>query len=148
MKTKWTQLWCGNDRLGKVNIKRGIFQGDSFSPLMFILALAPLSSILNNMKSGYTLSGGIKINHFLYMHDLKLIGKNRREIESLTHTVRVFSGDIGMDFGVEKCATLSIKRERERRRHQALICRRLKPLREPFLKKVKEAPEMRRTPGL
>lgn len=65
---------------------------------------------LDNMKSGYTLSGGIKINHFLYMHDLKLIGKHRREIESLTHTVRVFSEDIGMAFGVEKCATLSIKR--------------------------------------
>ena len=68
--------------------------------------------ILSDMKAGYILPGGNRINHLLYMDDLKLIGKNKSEIESLTHTVRVFSSDISMDFGIEKCATLSIKRGR------------------------------------
>ena len=37
-----------------------------------------------------------KINHLLFIDDLKLYGKNDRETESLLHTVRVFSKDIGM----------------------------------------------------
>ena len=33
-----------------------------------------------------------------------------REIEFLLQTVRLFSEDIKMEFGIEKCATLSMKR--------------------------------------
>ena len=78
-------------------------------PLLFVIALTPLSMILSDMKASYihVLPGGNKINHLLYMDDL---GKNKSEIESLTHTVRGFSSDVRMDFGIEKCAALSIKR--------------------------------------
>ena len=38
----WTVMLCaGNSELGEVNIKRGIFQGDSLSPLVFVLVLIP-----------------------------------------------------------------------------------------------------------
>ena len=37
-----------------ISIKNGIFQGDSLSPLLFCLALAPLSNLLNNTNMGYT----------------------------------------------------------------------------------------------
>ena len=37
---KWKVMLCsGNSELGKVQIKRGIFHGDSLSPLVFVLAL-------------------------------------------------------------------------------------------------------------
>ena len=36
-------LFSGNSESGEVEIKRGIFQGDSLSPLVFVLALIPLS---------------------------------------------------------------------------------------------------------
>ncbi len=39
MKTWRTNLTANNDSLGKVCIRRGIFQGDSLSPLLFVLAL-------------------------------------------------------------------------------------------------------------
>ena len=39
-------LRAGNSELGKFDIKRGIFQGDSLSPLVLVLALIPLSLIL------------------------------------------------------------------------------------------------------
>ena len=43
---KWKVMLCsGNSELGQVKIKRGIFQGDSLSPLVFVLALIPLSLI-------------------------------------------------------------------------------------------------------
>ena len=37
---KWKVMLCsGDSELGKVEIKQGIFQGDSLSPLVFVLAL-------------------------------------------------------------------------------------------------------------
>ena len=44
------------------------------------------------------------------MDDLKLYVSNEKSIESLIQTVRVFSNDIGMEFGVEKCAVLTMKK--------------------------------------
>ena len=106
-----TQLTaCGKD-LGEVSIRRGIFQGDSLSPLLFVIAMLPHSSVLNESAAGYQLSKKEgKITHLLFMDDLKLYGRNEKEINSLVHTVRVFSSDIGMDFGIEKCAMMVMKR--------------------------------------
>ena len=43
----WKVMLCsGNSELGEVEIKQGIFQGDSLYPLVFVLALIPLSLIL------------------------------------------------------------------------------------------------------
>ena len=42
------------------------------------------------------------------MDDLKLYGKSSNELESLLNTVWIFSTDISMEFGLEKCAKLTI----------------------------------------
>jgi len=82
---------------GKVSIRRRIFQGDSLSPLRFVIAMSPLTHILRQHDAGYRLGDGHrKINHLLFMDDLKLYGKNDREMESLVHTARVFREGIGM----------------------------------------------------
>ena len=40
---KWGTLLSSNgNELGKVDIRRGIFQGDSFSPLLFVMVIYPL----------------------------------------------------------------------------------------------------------
>ena len=44
------------------------------------------------------------------MDDLKLYAMNEKGVDSLIQTVRVFSEDIGMEFGIEKCAVLVMKR--------------------------------------
>ena len=37
---KWNVILCsGNSELGEVEIKRGIFQGDSLSPLVFVFSI-------------------------------------------------------------------------------------------------------------
>ena len=109
---KWnTELMANGEKLGKVEIKRGIFQGDSLSPLLFVLALIPLSLVLRKERYGYRLGKDrTSINHLLFMDDLKVYGKNKDEVDGLVNTVRIFSEDIGMKFGIKKCAVLILKR--------------------------------------
>jgi hypothetical protein len=111
---KWcTTLESEGENLGRVHIKRGIFQGDSLSPLLFIMSLIPLSMILRKVTLGYEFKTKVKVNHLLYMDDLKLFSKSKAEVESLVHTVRIFSDDIGMKFGMDKCAIVTLKRGKQ-----------------------------------
>ena len=43
------------------------------------------------------------------MDDIKLFAKMKKKLETLMHTVRIYSQDIGMEFGTEKCAMLVMK---------------------------------------
>ena len=95
---------CG-EFLGNVNIRRGIFQGESLSPLLFVICMRPLTGILRKVPMGYTLKCGENLNHLLFIDDLKIYGKSERETNSL-----VFSADVGMEFGTKKCSTLVLKR--------------------------------------
>ena len=44
------------------------------------------------------------------MDDLKLNSRNGEKLDSLVQTIRIFSKDIGMEFGIEKCAMLVIEK--------------------------------------
>ena len=78
---------------------------------MSVLALIPLSLILRKVKAAFEFSESKeKINNLLFMDDLKLYSQNEEGLDSLVQTVRVFSEDIGMEFGIEKSATLVMER--------------------------------------
>ena len=48
---QWKLMLCsGNSELRKVEIKRGIFQEESFSTLVFVLALSPIRFIVRKAK--------------------------------------------------------------------------------------------------
>ena len=96
-----------------MKIRHGIFQGDSVSPILFVLMMIPLTLVLRHTKTSYELKkGGQKINHLLFMDDLKLFVKNEDQIDSLVNTVKIFSEDIKMEFGLPKCGVLIMKRGR------------------------------------
>ena len=109
---KWKVMLCaGNSELREVDIKQGFFQGDSLSPLVLVLALILLRLMLRKTKVVYEFSGNKeKINHPLFMDDLKLYSHNEKELASLVQAIRIFSKDIGMKFGKEKCAILVIEK--------------------------------------
>ena len=107
-----TELTARGEVPGTVDIKRGIFQGDSLSPLLFVMVMIPLSMILNEDESNKGVELGNadgKVNHLLFMDDLKLYARGEDELASLVSVVEGYSRDIGMEFGMEKCAVLTME---------------------------------------
>ncbi|XP_078050794.1 uncharacterized protein LOC144477179 [Augochlora pura] len=99
-----------------IKIKTGIFQGDSLSALWFCMSLNPLSNALNNTNYGYAIKTDNtthhKINHLLYMDDIKLYGSNTTHITGILKIVENITTDIGMEFGMNKCKQLHIEKGR------------------------------------
>lgn len=49
-----------------------------------------------------------RLTHLLYMDDLKLYAETQDKLESLINVARMFSDDIGMKFGLDKCGIINI----------------------------------------
>ena len=86
--------------LGNVEIWTGIFQGDSLSPLLFVLCIVALRKVKFHCEFGDKLT---RLNHLLLMDDLELFAKSHDQIDSVMNTVNKFSEDIEMEFRMKKC---------------------------------------------
>ena len=110
MKNWRVELTAGGKSLAETKVQRGIFRGDALPPLLFIIAMMPQNHIFRKCMARYKLSRSQEdVNHLMYMDDIKLFVKNEKELETLIHTIRIYSQDIGMEFGIEKCALLVMK---------------------------------------
>ena len=88
---------------GEADINGGVFQGNSLSPLLFVLCKVPLTWLLRRAKAGYKWNNQeFKLNHLLFIDDLKLFAKSKNQIDSLVQTVHIFSDDVGIEFGIKK----------------------------------------------
>ena len=73
MKTWRVELIAEGRRLAEAKIQRGIFQGDTLSPLLIITAMMALNNILRKYTARHKLSRSQEnINHLMYMDDIKL----------------------------------------------------------------------------
>lgn len=115
--TKWStkiSLPAGNVETEAISIKCGIFQGDSLSALWFCLAMNPLSNMLNNTTYGFQLKNKgrnvLKISHLAYIDDFKLYTSSTQQLQNMLHSVKIFSDDIKMSFGLDKCRVINIQR--------------------------------------
>ena len=71
------ELTASNQRLRNLKIRPGIFQGNIPSPLLFVLVTILLILGSRHKPTSYELKkGGKKINHLLFMDDLKLFTEN------------------------------------------------------------------------
>ena len=106
---QWKLLLSSNGSdLCEVDVNSGIFQGDSLSPLIFVICMIPLSLLSRKVKASYEWGRKeFKLNHLLYMGDLKLFGKSEDQIDRL---VIIFIEDIGMEFGLKKCGVVIRKK--------------------------------------
>ena len=73
--------------------------------------MIPLRLILRKAKVAYEFSESKeKINHLLFVDDLKLYSQSEKGLDSLVQTVCVFSEDIEMEFDIEKFAILVMEK--------------------------------------
>ena len=78
---------------------------------------------LRKINMGYKLGKNApSLNNLFFMDYLKVYGKSEKEIDSLVKTVKMCCKDIGMEFGVSKCATLVMKRGK-RAHSDGIVCR-------------------------
>ena len=78
---KWTttlKVKAKNNQImsDPIRIQRGLYQGDSLSPLWFYFALNPLSHLLKRTNYGFGIHSDNqeirRLNHLTYMDDIKL----------------------------------------------------------------------------
>ena len=50
-----------------------------------------------------------KINHLMCVNNSTLFAKNEKELDILIQRIKIYSLDIGMEFGIEKCNMLVMK---------------------------------------
>ena len=99
-----------NKSLTEEKIQRGIFQGDALSPLLFVIAMMPFNHTLRKGTGRCKLhKSQEKSNHLMYIDDIKLFDKNKKELEIQMQSVRIYNQDIGMEFGRETCPMLIMK---------------------------------------
>ena len=100
-KTMFTSAGKG---LAEIHIRRDIFQGDSLSLLLFVICLIPMSLVLRKVKAGYSFGNDkFRVNHLLFMDDMKLFGRSSVEIDKLVSTVYVVSVDMRMEKERQGC---------------------------------------------
>ena len=113
MKTWRVELTAGRKNLAERKIQPVVFQRDALSPLLIIIAMMPLKHIFRKCTAGYKLTKSQeKINHLMYMDDINCLPENEKELETLKSTVRIYSQDIGIEFGIEKCSMRGMKSDK------------------------------------
>ena len=107
--SKWNlDIRSGKETILEKKIGRGILQGDSLSPLLFVLCMDPLSRKLNGLypKVSVKTETGIHIsNHLLFIDDLKLFSSDQNVLVDMLAEVKTFFNTVGLEMNREKSAT-------------------------------------------
>jgi len=96
-----TKLEIDGEKSEFILFKRGIYQGDSLCPALFVLCLNPLSIMLSRSK-GVQLDDG-KVTHSLYIDDLKLYEMEYETIREQYRLTKKTGKIIGLVPNPAKC---------------------------------------------
>ena len=110
MMNNWTiKLHYNKDEVGDIRLKNGILQGDSFSPLLFVLSIDCISKKLNEHIPKITIPNGnasFTINHIYYMDDLKIIVETAEQMAQANKILLKISNAIGLKINDNKSGLL------------------------------------------
>ena len=106
------QLSYNQKVIGKVDLERGILQGDSLSPLLFVLCMEPLSRLINATFPALPIEAGeewFRTNHLLFIDDIKLFVREEETLKEMMSLTSGFLKKIGLVINDKKSATKECK---------------------------------------
>ena len=107
--SKWKLIIrSGTEEILEKSVEKGIIQGDSLPPLLFVLCIDLLSCLLNGKHKKVnvaTESGMYCTNHLLFVDDLKLIAESDEVLKMLMEETKEFFKAIGLEMNKDKSAT-------------------------------------------
>ena len=95
----------------------GILQGDQLSLILLVLSVNPLSFLLSKSDSymmGSPNERTTKLTYLFFVDDLRMYSENMNQAKQQLDIVTSFPKDIGMQFGLEKCAYVYTEREKRK----------------------------------
>ncbi|KIH46084.1 reverse transcriptase [Ancylostoma duodenale] len=100
----------------RLQIRNGLMQGDTLSPLLFCLAIAPVSHWIRShirpyetrTGAGNRSDGTLTLGHILYMDDLKIFTPDSGDMALAEGGIRRVFGQLGLELNARKCATRSL----------------------------------------
>ena len=99
-----------------IKVIRGIFQGDSLSPLLFCISYIVVSIIVKNLRNGYIPGSPGKRDaskmrsHIILMDDFKGFSSNEESFKELLTTSIDILQEVGLEMGIDKCAVMKVER--------------------------------------
>ena len=94
-------------RIGSIPLKKGVIQIDSMAPLLFILAMQPLTRLLHKEFESFRMgdsSDSMELNYLLYMDDLKQFARGDSTLTKLLQVTESFFVKIGFNLNASKSA--------------------------------------------
>uniref|UniRef100_A0AC35TX11 Reverse transcriptase domain-containing protein n=1 Tax=Rhabditophanes sp. KR3021 TaxID=114890 RepID=A0AC35TX11_9BILA len=112
MMAKWNiqLLRKDMDKAKTIRIKQGVYQGDSWSPLIFILTTA---GIISKLKRDEALGKATKYKHrvIAFMDDLKVHSPNVEGLEMMSKMIKEGAGELSLKLNEKKCGFYSRKED-------------------------------------
>ena len=94
-------------------VNKGILQGDSLSPLLFVLCMDPLSRALNGKFPKVSVPTGNlddhTTNHLLFIDDLKLLAESENILTQMAEETQRFFKAVGLEMNKDKSATNTLE---------------------------------------
>ena len=116
LRQKWSSVFCvgtgANAARMELTYRRGVFQGDSLSPLLYCLSIAPISHAFRKTRGYRLLSLDRPVTHQYFMDDLKVYAKSSNTLDATLRVVDRVSRAVGMELGLRKCAVAHVQQGR------------------------------------
>ena len=116
LRKQWSSVFCvgtGEEAVRmELQFRRGLFQGDSLSPLLFCLSIAPISHALRETTGFRVPYLDSPVTHLFFMDDLKMCTRNSDILGDTLRVVDRVSRTVGMELGLRKCAVAHVKRRK------------------------------------
>ena len=101
-------------RSKELKVRNGLMQGDTLSPLLFCLTIAPISAWLRahvglyKTNMGPRSDGALEMSHILYMDDLKVYATSWEDLVEAKAGIKRIAGQLGLALNARKCAVRSL----------------------------------------